>query len=67
MLGWGLRQTSSNDSGGWQELELADGDAQGRERGGRGSVRERDDDDDYNNRDFRGLEIAARAFVRSDI
>lgn len=25
------------------------------------------DDDDYNNRDFRGLEIAARAFARPDI
>lgn len=59
MLGWGLWQTSSNDSGGGRSGNSRTG-AHG---GGRGWP----DDDDYNNRDFRGLEIAARAFARSDI
>lgn len=56
MLGWGLWQTSSNDSGGGRRA--------GTREWGHGDGWGWHDDDDYNNRDFRGLEIAARAFPR---
>jgi hypothetical protein len=67
MLGWGLRQTSSNDSGGGRRTAggLADGGRGGQGSGRAGGERGWPDDADYNNRDFRGLEIAARAFARS--
>lgn len=60
MLGRGYWRTSSNDSGGG-------GSERTRGRGGlkseavRGVFRPVDDDDDYNNRAFRGFEITAHA------